>query len=306
MSYRIIPPARDEEASPYRQVWPGLAMQVLLMAAIAAAAVAAGEIFNPNPQLDGGINRLLGVVLALLPLLLWLAMAVLPEYRVSQPRKHLAGTAALSALTAAAIGLPMTQDFFRVEQWLPLESSFRRIAGFTFTAGMVDTALKLFILRFAIYPHSLRIRSDAIAYGLASAVGYSFYLNLALIWRWQPTLGIAAIYILANYAIQFASSMFIALGIIESHFGNARPIVLPLNLLTAAVTTGAVTPLFSGVMNGPLGLAGSSARPFSGLVFLIIALLGAGLVAYFLYTVSEGRQREAYGSGNGDTDGFSD
>ena len=149
-------------------------------------------------------------------------------------------------------------------------------------------------------------QSFAIAYGLASAVGYSFYLNLALIWRWQPTLGIAAIYILAHYAIQFASSLFIALGIIESHFGNARPIVLPLNLLAAAVTTGAVTALFSGVMNGRLGLAGSSDRPFSGLIFLIIALLGAGLVAYFLYTVSENRQREAYGGGNGDADGFSD
>lgn len=230
MSYRIIPPASDEEASPYRQVWPGLAMQALLMAAIAAAAVAAGEIFDPNPQPDKGLNRLLGVVLTFLPLLLWLGVGVLPEYRVSRPRKHLIGTAALSALTAAAIGLPMAQDFFRVEQWLPLESSFRRIAGFTFTAGMVDMALKLFILRFAIYPHSLRIRSDAIAYGLASAVGYSFYLNLALIWHWQPTLGLAAIYILANYAIQFASSMFIALGLIESHFGNARPIALPLNL----------------------------------------------------------------------------
>ena len=297
MSYRIIPPASDEEASPYWQVWPMIALQVLLMAAVSAVVVLASELFNP--QLDGEMNRALTVALTLLPVMLWLAAAVLPEYRVLQPRKHLIGIAMLSALMAAAIGLPLTQDFFRIEQWLPLESSLRRITGFTLTAGMVDTALKLFILRFVVSPKSLRIRSDVIACGLACAVGYSFYLNLALIWDLQPDFGVAAIYVLSNYTIQFASSMFIALGVIESYFGDALPIVLPLNLLLAAVATGVVTALFSGLMNGPLRLAGSSDRPLAGLGFLIIALLFSGAVGYFLYTVSERRQREAWGDADG-------
>ena len=299
MSYRIIPPSSDEETYPYRQVWPGLALQLLLVTAVSAAAVMASEILNP--QLDASINRILTVGLALLPPILWLAAAVLPEHQVLQPRKNLIGVAILSGLTAAAVGLPLVQDFFRVEQWLPLESSFQRIVGFTFTAGIVDTALKWLVLRFVIYPKHLRIRSDAIAYGLASAVGYSLYLNLALIWPLQPTFGIAVIYILSNYTIQFASSMFIALGIIESRFGNAMPIVLPLNLFAAAASTGIIRPLFSGVMNGRLGLAGSSDRPLSGLMFLVIALIGAAMISYFLYTVSERREREAY-SGSGDAD----
>ena len=299
MSYRIIPPSNDEETYPYWRVWPSLALQILLVTAVSAAAVMAGEILNP--QFDDTINRILTVSLALLPLILWLAVAVLPERRVRRPRKNLMGLAILSALTAAAVGLPLAQDFFGVEQWLPLESSFQRIIGFTFTVGIVDTALKWFALRFAIYPKHLRIRSDAVAYGLASAVGYSLYLNLDSILGLQPTFGIAAIYILSNYTIQFASSMFIALGVIESNFGNALPIVLPLNLFAAAASIGIIRPLFSGVMNGPLRLAGSSDRPLSGLIFLMAALVGFGMISYFLYTVSERREREAYaGSGNAD------
>ncbi len=299
MSYRIIPPSSNEETCLYRQAWPSLALQILLVTAVSAAAVMVSELLNP--QLDGNINRILAGGLALLPLILWFAIAVFPEYRVRRPRKNLTAVAILSGLTASAVGLPLAQDFFRIEQWLPLESSFQRIIGFTFTAGMVDTALKWLVLRFVIYPKQLRIRSDAIAYGLASAVGYSFYLNLALIWRLQPTFGIAAVYILSNYAIQFASSMFIALGMIESHFGNALPIVLPLNLLIAAASIGIIRPLFSGMMSGPLLLTGSSDRPLFGLMFLAAALMGAAMISYFLYTVSERREREAY-AGSGDAD----
>ena len=299
MSYRIIPPSNNEEAYPYRRVWPSLALQILLVTAVSAAAVMAGEALNL--QFGDTINRILTVSLALLPLILWLAIAALPERRVRRPRENLMGLAILSALIAAAVGLPLAQDFFRVEQWLPLESSFQRIIGFTFTVGIVDTALKWFALRFAIYPKHLRIRSDAVAYGLASAVGYSLYLNLDSIWGLQPTFGIAAIYILSNYTIQFASSMFIALGVIESRFGNALPIALPLNLFAAAASIGIIRPLFSGVMNGPLRLAGSSDRPLSGLMFLVAALAGFGMISYFLYTVSERREREAY-AGSGDAD----
>lgn len=299
MSYRIIPPSNDEETYPYRQVWPSLALQILLVTAVSAAAVMASEILNL--QFNDTINRILTVSLALLPPMLWLAVAVFPEHRVLRPRENLIGLAILSALTAAAVGLPLAQDFFRVEQWLPLEPSFQRIIGFTFTVGIVDTALKWLALRFTVYPKHLRIRSDAIAYGLASAVGYSLYLNLDSIWPLQPTFGIAAIYILSNYTVQFASSMFIALGIIESRFGNALPIVLPLNLFAAAASTGIIRPLFSEVMNGRLVLAGSSDQPFFGLMFLVIALTGFAMISYFLYTVSERREREAY-VGSGDAD----
>ena len=292
MNNQILLSAGDEETSPYQPVWLGVTLQLLLVTGISAVALLVDETFNL--QLDGSLERVLRVGLALLPPICWLAVSAFPESRVRRSRQNLIGIAILGGLAAAAVGWPLVRDFFRVEQWLPLESTFGRIVGFAFTAGTVDVALKLFILRFAIHPKNLRIRSDVIAYAFAVAVGYSFYLNLALIWGLQPSFGIAAIYVLANYAIQFASSMWIALGFIEYQFGNALPIVLPLNLFAAAVSTGIITPLFSTVMSGPLGTAGNSDRPLFGLAFLTAALMASAGISYFLYFAAAGRERAAY------------
>jgi hypothetical protein len=157
------------------------------------------------------------------------------------------------------------------------------------------------LLRALVVPGELRVRGDSIAYAMASAIGYSFYLNLAIIFSLQPSLAIAAIYILANFAIQFASAMFIAIGISEAFFSDALPPVLPANVLLAAISTGVISSVYSGVMGGALTTQGSSDRPLFGIGFLIVALCVFCGTTYFLYHVSERREREVYygGGGNG-------
>ena len=293
-------PAGSASSAAQPRVWRHLIIQTCILIAITLAAVLASEFFGL--RFDGGISSLLGFGFVLLPVLLWLVIAVRIERRQPQPRQNLVGTALLCALTAAAVGLPLLQDFFRIEQWLPLEATFQRILGFTLTAGIVDAALKLIVLHFLVFPQSLRRRADAIAYSLAAAVGYSLYLNLALIWRWQPTWDIAGIAILSNYGIQLASSLFIGLGISEARMGRALPIALPLHLLAAAAVSGIITPLVSSLMSGPIGLTGSSDRPLFGLGFVIIALLAAVALAALLYGLAERRERDAYVSA-GDVEG---
>ena len=181
-----------------------------------------------------------------------------------------------------------------LDQWLPLQSVFQRIIGFTLTAGMIDTGLKFVVLRYLIYPQALRVRSDAVAYALASAIGYSFYLSLVLVWRLEPTWNNAAIVVLSGFAIQAASSLFIALGIIESYFADAFPLVMPANLLMAAAVNGVMQALLPGLLSGPLSQAGSADRPLFGLAFLLAAATVSVAVAYFLYSNSERLEREAY------------
>ena len=250
--------------------------------------------------LDQACTRNLNVsyhlALVPLPVILWLGVSVLPEYRVSRPRRRLIGVAVVSALTASAIGLPLVNDFFAVQQWLPLQSVFTRILGYTVTAGIVDAGLKFLVLRYLILPQGLRVRSDAVAYGLASSIGYSAFLNLALIWRLEPTWDIAAIYLLANLAVQLASGLFLALGIIESYFADAYPLVLPANFVVAAITTGIISAMVGGFLSGPLSTAGNTDRPlfaFAMLVGSLIAILG---IVYFLYSNAERRERESFGT----------
>ena len=115
-------------------------------------------------------------------------------------------------------------------------------------------------------------------------------------WRIDPAWDVAAIFVLSNVAIQLASSLFIALGIVESYFSDAIPLVMPINLLVAALTTGLITPTVSGLMSGPLGVEGNADRPLFGLLMLIASLIATLGIVYFLYSNSERREREAYGS----------
>lgn len=274
-------------------VWRRLSAQIATTVATLLAIVLIGEFARPS--FDPQLERLLSLALVPFPVMLWLFVSVLPEYRVSRPRRRLIGVAVVSALTASAIGLPLVNDFFTVQQWLPLQSVFTRILGYTLTAGIVDAGLKFLALRYLIIPQGLRVRSDAVAYALASSIGYSAFLNLALIWRLEPTWDIAAIYLLFNITVQLSSGLFLALGIIESYFSNAYPLVLSANFLVAAMTTGITSALVGGFLSGSLSTLGNTDRPlfaFALLAGFLVATLG---IVYFLYSNAERSEREAFG-----------
>lgn len=283
-----------DEGYAFLPVWRRLSLQLILLTAAMLLIVLLGELFQL--RLDAQLERVVTLASVSLPVILWLYLSVVPEYRVARPRRRLIGVAVVSALTASAIGLPLLQDFYRVQEWLPLQSVFARILGYMLTAGAIDAGLKFVVLRYLVYPGSLRVRSDAFAYAFAGAVGYSAFLNIALILQFELTMDAAAIYLLANLTIQLASSMFIALGIVESYFSDAYPLVLPINVLIAAMSTGLITALVGGFMSGPLSTVGNTDRPLFVFAMLVATLIVTMGVVYFLYSNSERREREAYAS----------
>ena len=293
--------ADNADAYAFLPIWRRISTQLVLLSVVVLLFVSVGEFLQP--QISADLNRTLALVMVPLPVVLWLRLSVLPEYRVARPRRRLIGVAVVSGLTAAAIGLPLVKDFYRIEAWLPLESVVQRIVGYTLAVGAVDTGLRFLVLRYLVYSQSLRVRSDAIAYALAGAVGYSAYLNLALVWQLEPRWDIAAIFVLTNFTAQLASSFFIALGFNESYFSDAFPLVLPFNVLLAALAIGFIGPLVGGIMSGPLGLAGSADRPLYGTLLLLVILTVTLAVVYFLYSNAERREREAF-AGRGASDGI--
>ena len=273
--------------------WRGIVVQLGVMLLVGALLTLAAEALSPRA--DSPLSVALRTPLPFLPLLLWLAFSLLPEPDAER-RRRLLGVAFLSALVAASIGYPLMRDFFTPDEWLPLESVFNRIIGFAMTAGALDTGLKLLTLRLLVFPRALSMRSDAIAFAFASAIGYSFYLNLALIVQLEPLPGIAAILILATLAAQVASALFIGLGLTETAFGDSMPLVLPSYLLAATFASGLILAFTNGVMSGPLGLAGNSDRPFFGLVIAAVGMLAAIVISYGFFSASRRRAREAFRS----------
>ncbi|MCY3834793.1 MAG: hypothetical protein OXG85_17405 [Chloroflexi bacterium] len=276
-------------------VWRRLVSLLLVLAAVLLIIVLVGQFLEV--RFDPRFERVAALALTPFALLLWLFISVLPEYRTERPRRRLIGVAVVSALTASAIGLPLAQDFMRISEWLPLQSVFQRVLGYSLSAGVIDTGLKFVVLRYLIYPQALRVRSDAIAYAAASAMGYSAFLSVAFIWRLTPAWDIAAVYLLANLAVQLASGLFIALGIIESYFSDAPLLVLPVNIAVGALAGGVISALLGGFLSGPLTTAGNTARPLLTFAMLLAALALTLGTVYFLYSNSERREREAYMSG---------
>ena len=300
LEYRPSAAASDSaESVAFLPVWRRITLQLSITVAIGALVV--GAFSYLEPQLSRQLQRATGMALVALPVLMWVALSVWPEYHFGRPRRRLIAVAVVASLTASSLGLPLVEQFFRVDQWLPLQSVAQRILGYTLTVGLLDTGLKFVVLRYVVYPQALRVRSDAVAYAFAAAVGYSAYLSLVQIWRLEPTPDFAALFVLGNTAAQLASALFIALGIIESYFSDAIPLVLPLNLVVAAFASGTVSALAAGVMSGPLSTQGSGDRPILGLAILLAAISLSLAAVYFLYSNSERREREAYlGSGVND------
>ncbi len=294
---RAVGSAPESEAFAVLPVWRRITLQLGILSVTALAVVLAKELLAL--QFEGTLRRALSLALVPLPLLLWLLFSALPESRFARPRRRLVGVAVLSGLCASAFGLPLVDDFFQIGQWLPLESVIQRIVGYTVTVGVVDVGIKFMVLRFLVLPRGLRARSDVVAYAMAAAVGYSFYINLVSIWRLDPVWELAAIVVLSNMVIQFASSMAMTLGIVASYFANAFPSVLPVSLVIAALSTGLIAPQVPGLTSGPLGTAGNATRPLFGIAFLLAVLLLSLAGAYFLYSNAERRQRETtLGRGN--------
>lgn len=289
---RIIAPPIEQEVYPYRRVWRSISIQVIIMCVVSFLILFVSDILGI--QFNELVNSGLSVLFVAMPFGLWMSFSVLPERFVLEPRTHLMTVAIISALAASAIGIPIIRDVFRISEWLPLESAIQRILGFTFTAGIIDTSIKLIIVRYFVFPQHLKIRTDTIAYCVASAIGYSTALNIYLISQTDATYGIVMIHVLSNFVMQLASGLILAYGLSETYFGNSISIFLPIQIIVASLVIGIISPLVSGLMNGSLSTAGSADRPIFSLFFMIAMLFVFVSITFFLYSVAEQRERQAF------------
>jgi RsiW-degrading membrane proteinase PrsW (M82 family) len=111
-----------------------------------------------KPQLDGLALVLTGVGLALVPAFL--------------------GVFALGALLASAVGMPVIQNVFRVQDWLG-HSLAVNLLGSILVVGIIQEFLKYAAVRYSIYLlPEFDERMDGILYGTAAGLGYATMLNV--------------------------------------------------------------------------------------------------------------------------------
>jgi RsiW-degrading membrane proteinase PrsW (M82 family) len=288
---RLLPPPQEEEISLYRPVWRSVAVESGIIFIITLTTFIVIEILGF--RLSQTLNLLVGIGLALSPAGLWLLFSWFPERSVPQPRQRLLGVLILSGLAANAVGIPLMNDFFQINQWLPLSSAVNRIVGYTFTVGIIQETLKYLVLRYAAWKGHFRTRLDGVAYGAASAIGYATVLNLHFVISYTPLPDVTALQVFANLALHFATSFIVGYGLAETRFGSPTPFLGAVTIALAAFMTGIAVPIRAGLVNASFSLGVSTPRPLFGLGFSVGLLIITSTTLLFLFSSSEQAAREA-------------
>jgi protease PrsW len=184
----------------------------------------------------------LGVVLALIPAVLWLAFFYAQDRLEPEPRTYVIAVAILGALLAAAVGQPLINDFFRVPAWIG-HDNVTEILGSILIVGFVQAFLIYAAVRFSIYYSSeFDQRIDGVIYGTAAGIGYATFINIAAIAHSggiNPTdLSAGVIRLVVTALAQGSLGGLIGYFIARTKFDNEPVWWMPLGITLAAAIYG--------------------------------------------------------------------
>ena len=288
----ITPPSEEEEVYPYRRVWPSIVIQTALLFVITMILFVGSRFFSFPEELFLPIN----LILALMPFALWVVLSWWRERFVLQPRNHLMAVAIVTGLAANAVGIPLINGIFQVNQWLPLESAINRIVGYTFTTGLIQTLIIYLIIRYMVWSNEFRIRLDAVAYGTASAVGYVTVTNLQLVLTRTSEPTFAAMNVFNQFAILTCISIVISFGLSETRFNTQPfPLLMVATVALASFISGLAIPLIAGFANAALSPLSpvSTTSPIQGFIFSTGLLGAVGLAFWLLFNTAERQEEES-------------
>jgi hypothetical protein len=283
----IAPPAEGVEQSPYAPVWRGLA---LLCGALLLPTLVFFTLGLLGVSIDRRLHAPIDVALALLPFGLWLLFAYLPEQRADAPRPGLENIFIITALVASGVSVPIIDNAFQIDRWLPLADLATRLVGFTVTIGVTQELSKYLVLRALAWENRLRVRMDAVAYAAAAAIGYATATLILDALGSTPTPTAAAFSTFSTVALNLSPSFLIAYGLGEARLGNPTPFLLLIVFALAALIFGVARTLAGALTNASLSLTNSTPNPIFGLAVAAALLLLVGVAVALLISTAERRE----------------
>lgn len=226
----------------------------------------------------GGAGLLIAsLALALIPAAIWLAVFYLQDRLEPEPKQYLIGVFILGALLASAVGQPMINSVFRVNEWASSSLVLKLVAG-VFIVGIIQEFLKYAAVRYSVFnSQEYDERIDGIVYGAAAGLGYATMLNIAYVLSHGGVdLGIGAVRVavtaLAHASFAGVTGYFLG----RAKFENRGPFWLPAGLALAALLNGVVTAVI-----GEITRSGLQMTPLNGLI-LAAAIAAATFIVLFV------------------------
>lgn len=286
----LAPQEEEKEIYPYRRVWRTAIIEVVILLVLTLIMALVGRFYKGT--LTDGQRRLFAVVFACAPLALWMLFSYIGERRARQPRTNILIVVVLSGLAANAIGMPLVERVFTINDWLANASGTSRIIGYTLSVGMIQTFIQYAVIRYSVWPDGFRIRSDGIAYAIAAAVGYATVVNLNYAFDTLADPWLAALRISEQTLSLVAISTVIGYFLAELKLNrNLGVFWMPGAVMLAALLTGLAITFRGGLIVAGLSTEGTASTPNQGIaaaIFFVIFMFGS---FYFLVNNADERTR---------------
>jgi RsiW-degrading membrane proteinase PrsW (M82 family) len=219
-----------------------------------------------------------GLLLALVPAVIWLIVFYLQDRLEPEPKRYILGVFALGAVLSGTIGQPLITSFFRVADWANF-SLWSKIAADILVIGTLQAFLIYAAVRYTVFgSDEFDEPVDGVIYGAAAGLGYATMMSLSyIIAHGGVDIGVGAIRV-AVTALAYASfGGVLGYFLGQAKFADHSPFWLPAGVVLTAVLNGIVVSALSIVSR-----AGLQATPLRGLL-LAAAIAAVVFVVLFAF-----------------------
>lgn len=232
-----------------------------------------------QPTLTGTPLVLVGLLLALVPAIVWLGVFYQQDRLEAEPKGYVLGIFLLGAILAQGVAVPAVRDLFRVGDWLNSGGVAINILGAILVVGFVQEYLKYAGVRFTIFGSAeFDERVDGIIYGAAIGLGFATMLNIQYVVAHggvQLGVGVIRITITALAQASFA-------GVSGYFLGRAKFEQMPFWWLPAGVTLAATLNGIVAFLLQEVSMQGLKFTPAYGLFLAAVVAAGTFVVLFAL------------------------
>jgi RsiW-degrading membrane proteinase PrsW (M82 family) len=237
-----------------------------------------------KPVLTGTELILAGVLLALIPALIWMVFFYIQDRLEPEPKGYILGVFLLGAILASGVGIPLVDNFFQVSKWIYTNTA-ATILGSILVVGFIQEFIKYAAVRYSIYlSGEFDEATDGVIYATAAGLGYATVLNIQfVIISGGAALGSSVIrmVVVALAQASFAGITGYFLG--RAKFEKKAWWWMPAGLTLAAVGNGLFNWLRGLLVQRGISLTSAASNPWLGLVLAaVVACITLGMILWLI------------------------
>lgn len=250
-----------------------------------------------KPELSGAGLLLGGTVLAVVPAALWLMFFYRQDRLEPEPVGQVARMFVIGLALAGAIGIPLTDQLFRVQDWIYRDTP-TTVLGSIFVIGGVQAFMVYATVRFFVFDSpEFDERTDGVIYATAAGLGVATALNLQFILsNGGAALGRGEIYVAEVAMAQAAFAGLLGYFMGRSKLEQEPNWWLAGGFLLTAILNGVFNLLRGQLDAGTISVGGQGGLPsFTGLLLagglaLAVTILVSALISRDIARSLSGRQ----------------